>query len=260
VKDYMSEKLFDLHGRVALVTGGSKGLGKAMAHAFARAGANVVISSRHEGELQAAAAEIESSSGVKAAWFVADMTQRADVQRLAGSTLAEMGHVDILVNNAGSNLPQFIDEIRDEDWDRLLELNLTSCMSLTRALVPQMKQRRWGRIIYLSSIMGIASKAGRNAYSATKAAVVGLAKANALDLGEYGITANCIAPGPFMTDLTNGMLTDEQKRIFAERTALGRWGQPSELAGPALLLASDAGSYITGTVLIVDGGTLIKTF
>src|SRR5439155_22288693 len=126
------------------------------------------------------------------------------------------------------------------------ELNLTSCMALTRALAPQMKARQWGRVIYISSIMGLASKTGRNVYSATKSALIGLARANALDLGAFGITVNCIAPGPFLTDLPGAILSDAEKKAFADRTALGRWGDPKELIGPALLLASDAGSHITG--------------
>ena len=256
----MKATLFDLTGRVALVTGGSKGLGLAMARIFAEAGADVVISSRHENELQAAAAEITEGTGRRAEYVVADMTDRQDVARLAEAALARMGHVDILVNNAGSNVPQPIDQISDDDWDRIIELNLTSCMALTRALAPRMKERRWGRVIYISSVMGIVSKDGRSCYSATKSAVLGLSRAVALDLGAYNITVNCIAPGPFMTDLPASVLTAEQIQIFADRTALGRWGQPRELAGPALLLASEAGSYITGAVLVVDGGMLVKTF
>lgn len=252
--------LFNLSGRVALVTGGSKGLGKAMARAFAEAGADVAISSRHEEELKAALAEIRHGTSVRGAHFVADMSRRDEVRRLADSALSALGHVDILVNNAGSNVPQAIDRIRDEDWDRILELNLSSCMALTRALVPQMKERRWGRIIHISSIMGLGSKEERNAYSATKAALIGMARATALELGAYGITVNCLAPGPFLTDLPGKLLTEAQKKAFSERTALGRWGDPRELAGPALLLASDAGSYITGATLVVDGGTLCKTF
>jgi gluconate 5-dehydrogenase len=252
--------LFDLSGRVALVTGGSKGLGKAMARGFAEAGANIVISSRHEDELKKAKAEIEHGTKVKVAYFVADMTDRGEVKKLAERAVAEMGRVDILVNNAGSNIPQPIDEITDEVWDQIIELNLTSCMVLTRALVPQMKTRKWGRVIHISSIMGLASKDGRNAYSATKSALLGLARASALDLGAFNITVNCLAPGPFLTDLPGSLLTPEQKQTFANGTALGRWGEPRELAGPALLLASEAGSYITGEVLVVDGGSLVKTF
>lgn len=256
----MKGTLFDLSSRVALVTGGSKGLGKAIARGLAQAGADVLISSRTEPELRAAAAEIGQGTSIRTAFVVADMTRRDDVARLAERALAEMGRVDILINNAGSNIPQPIDEITDQAWDQILELNLTSCMALTRALVPQMKERRWGRIIHISSIMALASRSARNSYSATKAALVGMARASALDLGRFGITVNCLAPGPFETDLPNSLLSAEQKRSFADRTALGRWGQPNELAGPALLLASDAGSYITGSVLVVDGGTLCSTF
>jgi NAD(P)-dependent dehydrogenase (short-subunit alcohol dehydrogenase family) len=252
--------LFDLAGRVALVTGGSKGLGKAMARIFAEAGADVVIASRHESELTKAKSEIGSGTKSKVVYFVADMTKRDQVKKLAADAIAAMGKIDILVNNAGSNIPQPIDEITDEAWDNIVELNLTSCMAMTRALVPQMKERRWGRVIHISSIMGLASKDARNAYSATKSALLGLARAGALDLGAYNITVNCIAPGPFLTDLPGTILTAEQKKALADRTALGRWGDPRELAGPALLLASDAGSYITGEVLVVDGGSLVKTF
>lgn len=256
----MSHQLFDLTGRVALITGGSKGLGRAMARGFAEAGADVVISSRHEDELRPTAAEIRSDTGVRVAHFVADMTLREDVRRLADSAVAEMGRVDILVNNAGSNTPQPVDAIRDEDWDRIVELNLSSCMALTRALVGPMKERRWGRIIHISSIMGFTSAPGRGAYSATKSGLTGLARGGANDLGEFGITVNCLAPGPFLTDLPASLLSEEQRAVFARRTVLGRWGRPEELVGPALLLASEAGSYITGATLVVDGGALIKAF
>jgi NAD(P)-dependent dehydrogenase (short-subunit alcohol dehydrogenase family) len=256
----MPTHLFDLQGRVALITGGNKGLGKAMARGLAEAGAQIAISSRSEDELKQAAVEIARGTDVKVSYYKADMTRREDVRQLADRVLKDFGRVDILINNAGGNTIGGIDEIRDEDWDRIVELNLTSCMVLTRALVPQMKERRWGRVIYISSIMGFASKEQRDVYSATKSALLGLARANALDLGAFGITVNCLAPGPFLTDLPGKLLSDEQKKVFASRTALGRWAEPSELAGPALLLASDAGAYITGTALIVDGGTLVKTF
>jgi NAD(P)-dependent dehydrogenase (short-subunit alcohol dehydrogenase family) len=254
----MAVHTFDLTGKVALVTGGSKGLGKAMAHGFLRAGADVAITSRHENELGAALEEILTGTERRGTFIVADMTEREDVRRLADTVLREMGRVDILVNNAGTNIPQPIDEIRDEDWDTVMELNLNSVMALTRALVPQMKARRWGRIIHISSIMGLVSAPGRNVYSATKAALIGMTRASALDLGAHGITVNCIAPGPFLTDLPMRLLSDEQRREFTRMTALGRWGNPEELIGPALLLASDAGSYITGTTLVVDGGWLTR--
>jgi NAD(P)-dependent dehydrogenase (short-subunit alcohol dehydrogenase family) len=169
-----------------------------------------------------------------------------------------MGRVDILINNAGMNAPQAVDSITDETWDRVIEVNLSSVMALTRELVPQMKERRWGRVVHISSIMGQVSKEKRNVYSATKAALIGMARASALDLGPFGITVNCIAPGPFMTDMPMSVLSDAEKQAFADRTALGRWGQPRELVGPALLLCSDAGSYVTGQALFVDGGYLAR--
>ncbi|MDH3715010.1 MAG: SDR family NAD(P)-dependent oxidoreductase [Gammaproteobacteria bacterium] len=250
--------MFDLSGRVALVTGGSKGLGKAMARGFAEAGARVVISSRHEDDLAKAAMEIGDGLDVDVEYVVTDMNDRAQVKQLADTVLAKMTRVDILVNNAGSNVPQAIDEIEDADWDNILELNLTSVMVLTRALVPQMKARKWGRVIHISSVLGVGSKEARNSYSATKSALLGLARASALDLGSFNVTVNCIAPGPFMTDLPMRLLNEEQKQQFVSFTALGRWGDPREMAGPALLLASDAGSYITGATLLVDGGAFAR--
>jgi NAD(P)-dependent dehydrogenase (short-subunit alcohol dehydrogenase family) len=256
----MSRNLFNLSGKVALVTGGSKGLGKAMARGFADAGADVIITSRHANELESAAKEIRAATGRTVIHIVADMTERDDVRRLADTALTAMGRVDILVNNAGSNTPQPIDEITDDNWDRIVELNLSSCMALSRALVGPMKERRWGRIIHISSIMGFTSAQGRSAYSATKSALAGLARGSANDLGPFGITVNCIAPGPFLTDLPAGLLSEAQRANFAQRTVIGRWGNPEELIGPALLLASDAGSYITGATLVVDGGALAKVF
>ncbi len=252
------QELFNLKGRVALVTGGNKGLGKAMAIGLAEAGADVVIASRHEDQLRAAAMEIEAAGGGRVAYHVTDVGKRDQLKSLAKFALEKMGRIDILINNAGMNVPQAIDEITDEVWDRMLEVNLTAAMVLTRELVPQMKQRRWGRIVHISSILGQVSKEKRNAYSATKAALLGLARASAIDLGPYNITVNCIAPGPFLTDMPMSLLSEEEKKAFAQRTALGRWAQPGELVGPVLLLCSDAGSYITGQTIFVDGGWLAR--
>src|SRR6516164_4927467 len=208
--------IFDLTGKVALVTGGSKGLGKAMAGGLAQAGADIVISSRHEDELRSALDEVVKPTGRKGKLIVADMSKREDVLRLARTALDQMGRIDILVNNAGTNVPQPIDEIKDADWDRVMEINLNSVMALTRALVPQMKARRWGRIVHISSIMGYVSKEKRDLYSATKSALLGLARGSALDLGAFGITVNCIAPGPFLTELPASLLSQAEKKVFAD--------------------------------------------
>jgi NAD(P)-dependent dehydrogenase (short-subunit alcohol dehydrogenase family) len=254
----MPANIFDLTGRVALVTGGNKGLGKAMARGFAEAGADVVIASRHESELETALEEILAGTGRRGSYCVTDVSKRDEVKNLARFAQEKMGRVDIVVNNAGMNAPQAIDAITDETWDRVLEVNLSSVMALTRELVPQMKERKWGRVVHISSIMGQVSKEKRNVYSATKAALIGMARASALDLGPYGITVNCIAPGPFMTDMPMSVLSPTEKQAFADRTALGRWAQPCELVGPVLMLCSEAGSYVTGQVLFVDGGYLAR--
>ena len=225
---------------------------------FVEAGADVVISSRHESELKPALAEILQGTNRRGVYYVADMGRRDDVRKLAAFAQEKMGKVDILINNAGTNVPQVIDEITDVEWDRVMEINLNSVMALTRALTPQMKQRKWGRVIHISSVMAFISKSGRNVYSATKAALVGMARASALDLGPFGVTVNCIAPGPFLTDLPASLLSKEEQDGFAEMTALNRWADPKELVGPALLLASDAGSYITGATFIVDGGFTVR--
>ena len=254
----MATNLFDLTGRTALITGGNKGLGKAMARGLAEAGADIVIASRNEAELQAALGEILAGTGRKGHYVVTDVSNRDEVKKLAQEAVGKMGKIDILVNNAGMNAPQAIDAITDETWDRVLEVNLSSVMALTRAIVPQMKERRWGRVVHISSVLGQTSKEKRNAYSATKSALIGLARASALDLGPFNVTVNCIAPGPFLTDMPMSILSDAEKQVFADRTALGRWAQPRELVGPVLMLCSEAGSYVTGQTIFVDGGWLAR--
>ncbi|MEX2173595.1 MAG: SDR family oxidoreductase [Pirellulaceae bacterium] len=256
----MLKELFNLSGRAALVTGGSKGIGKAVARGLAEAGANVAISARHEDELKKAKAEIADGLDVQVEYFVADMNDRSAVKKLAKDVLAKFGRCDVLFSNAGSNKPQKLTETTDEAWDNIVELNLTSCMLLSRELVPAMIQNQWGRIIYTSSIMGLASNPARGCYSATKAALIGMARAQALELGPHGITVNCLAPGPVATDLPMSLLSPEQKKIFAERTAVKRWGEPVDMVGPVLLLATDAGAFVTGNVILADGGILCRTF
>lgn len=254
----MINKMFDLTGKVALVTGGSKGLGLAMARGLALAGADIVINSRNADELKTAMAEILNGTERKGQTFVADLSKREETIQLAKKALDAMGRVDIVINNAGTNIPDSVDEIKDDDWDRLLELNLSAPMVLVRELADQMKQRKWGRIINISSIFGLCTKEARGGYSATKAGLIGITRTMAQDLGPWNITANAIAPGPFSTALTDRMVQGELRRYFDSMVVLGRWGKPHELMGPVLLLASDAGSYITGTTLAVDGGWLTR--
>ena len=250
--------IFDLTGRTALVTGGSKGLGLAFARGLAEAGADLAICSRNERELAKARDTIAGATGRRIEAIPADMTNRPDVKRLADEATRRLGKVDILVNNAGTNIPQTIDAITDETWDQLIELNLTSVMALTRALVPGMKARQWGRVIHISSMMAVISKEARDAYSATKAALIGMTKASALELGPFNVTVNCLAPGPFLTELPASLLSQAERDEWSRVTALQRWGDPKELVGPLLLLASDAGSYITGQAILVDGGFTIR--
>jgi 3-oxoacyl-[acyl-carrier protein] reductase len=256
----MLKELFNLAGRTALVTGGSKGIGKAVARGLAECGASVAISARHEDELKKAKAEIADGLEVRVEHFVADMNDRSQVKQLAADVLARFGRCDVLFNNAGSNKPQPLVDTTEEAWDNIVELNLTSCMLLSRELAPAMIKNKWGRIIYTSSIMGLASNPARGCYSATKAALIGMARAQALELGPHNITVNCLAPGPVATDLPMSLLSPEQKKIFAERTAVKRWGQPLDMVGPVLMLATQAGAFVTGNVILADGGILCRTF
>jgi len=252
--------LFRLDGRVALITGGSKGIGRAIAEGFADAGADVIITARHENELQSTTKEMRGKTKRRVEYRVVDMADRKQPLDLAKWALDQFGKVDIVVNNAGSNQPQSLIDTTDEAWDYILELNFSSCMRLARALAPGMAERRWGRIIHLSSVMALASNPGRGIYSGTKAALIGMTRAHALELGPHGVTVNCIAPGPILTDLPMNILSDQQKKNFAERTAIKRWGEAIDIVGPALLLASDAGRNITGSVITSDGGMLCRTF
>jgi NAD(P)-dependent dehydrogenase (short-subunit alcohol dehydrogenase family) len=256
----MLKELFDLSGKTALITGGSKGIGKACARGLAEAGANIAISARHEDELKKAAAEIGDGLNVRVEYFVADMNDRDEVRQLADEVLSKFGRVDVLFNNAGSNRPQNLVDTTMDVWDQILELNFTSCMLLSKYLVPGMIERKWGRIIYTSSVMALASNAGRGLYSATKAALIGMSRAQALELGPHNITVNCLAPGPVATDLPMSLLSDEQKNVFAGRTAVKRWGDVRDMVGPVLMLATEAGAFITGTTISADGGMLCRTF
>ena len=249
----MINELFDLNGKVALVTGGSKGIGRAMARGLAEAGANIVINSRNREEMDEAMSLILDGTGRQGHCVVADLFQREDTVRLAREALEAMGRVDIIVNNAGTNIVSPVDRIVDQDWDKLIELNLTAPMVLVRECADQMKERKWGRIVNISSIFGMCTKNERGSYSATKSGLIGITRTMAQDLAPWGITANAIAPGPISTPLTDRMVQGELREYF-NSMLLGRWGTPEDLIGPVLLLSSDAGSFITGTTLTVDGG------
>lgn len=252
------QSIFDLTGKVALVTGASKGLGLAVARGLALAGADIVINSRNEDELQKAITEILEGTNQKGQTFVADLSKREDTVKLAKNSLRSMGRVDIVINNAGLNIPDSVEDIKDEDWNHLMEVNLSAPMILVRELAGQMKQRKWGRIVNISSIFGLRTKEARGAYSATKAGLIGITRTMAQELGPWNITVNAIAPGPFSTPLTDRLVQGELREYFDSMIVLDRWGKPHELVGPVLLLASDAGSFITGATLPVDGGWMTR--
>lgn len=245
---------FDLTGRAALVTGGSRGLGKAMARALAEAGADVVIASRDEAEVTTAAAEIGAGVSGRVRVLAADLGHRDQVERLAAQAIAAVGHVDILLDDAGIFPNASLAELTDATWDRTLQINLTAALALARALAPGMIERRWGRIIHVSAIGAHVAGPGQMAYSVTKAAACAMIRGLAFELGPHGITANAILPGPFLTEMTERGLAEDVRRTIGARTMLGRWGQPAELGGLAVLLASEAGAFITGAEIVVDGG------
>lgn len=248
-------KQFDLTGKVALITGGSKGLGHAMAEGLASAGADLVLVSRHADEAQAAAETIARDYSHRAIGLAADVSQPADVDAMLERTLAEFGRVDILVNNAGVNIRGPIDELSYEQFQQVQNVNVGGLWLTTRAVVPHMKQQRWGRIVNLSSTLGIVGLANRTPYTASKGAVSLMTKALALELAPFGITCNAICPGPFLTPMNEPIRTSEEARKhIIGATALGRWGEMEEIQGAAIFLSSPASSYMTGSLLVVDGG------
>lgn len=244
--------MFDLTGKNALVTGASGGIGGAIAKALHAQGATVVLSGTKEEKLQALA----SALGERTHVIACDLGDRKAVADLAGMAEAKLGHLDILVNNAGMTKDNLFMLLKDDDWDRVINVNLTSAFSLARAAVRGMIKRRWGRIINIASISGSIGNPGQANYSASKAGMVGMTKSIAREVAPRGITANCIAPGFIETAMT-GALNVKQTEQIAQHIPSGRFGAPDDIAAGAVYLASEEARYVTGQTLHINGGLLM---
>lgn len=245
--------LHELGGRVALVTGAASGLGRAMAWGFACFGADVAIVDRDAAAAEAAAATIAVATGRRTAAFAAEASDERDVDGAVARAIAALGPIDVLVNGAGHNISKPLIEYTQAEFDSLLHVHIRGAFLFCRAAGRQMQARRRGSIINIASILGHVGVANASAYAAAKGGLVQLTKSLALEMAPYGVRVNAIAPGFVDTPLTRRHPPEVRRRII-ENTPLGRFGEARELIGPAVFLASDASSFVTGSSLIVDGG------
>ena len=241
--------MFDLSGETALVTGASGGIGGAIARALHRQGAEVALAGTRSAALAALAAELGSRAHV----LTADLADPATPDRLVRDAEAAMGRIDILVNNAGITRDAIALRLRDEDWQAVIDVNLTAAFRLTRAALRGMVRRRHGRVICITSVVGVTGNAGQANYAAAKAALIGMAKSLAYETASRAITVNCIAPGMITTAMTD-RLSEEQRARIAPAIPMGRFGAPDDVAAAAVYLASAESGYMTGQTLHINGG------
>lgn len=252
----MSYSKLDLDGRVAVVIGGTSGIGRAIAHGLAEAGADVVCTSRRQDQVDIAAAEIEAK-GRRTLRATSDVSDKDSLEALLGACVSAFGKVDILVNSAGRTKREPTLDLDEETWNEILETNLTGTLRSCQVFGRHMIEKGYGRIVNIASLSTFVSLFEVAAYSASKAAVASLTKSLAIEWAKKGVNVNAIAPGVFRTALNQKLLDESDRgREFLTRTPMGRFGNVEELAGAAVFLASDAASFVTGEVLVVDGGFL----
>jgi 3-oxoacyl-[acyl-carrier protein] reductase len=242
-----------LSSRVAIITGASRGIGRAVALAFAKAGADVVVNYARNDAAAAEVADLIRAAGQKVLLFKADVADPEAADSMVKAAQAEFGRVDILVNNAGINRDNLVLRMKDEDWDAVLSTNLKGAFNCARAVARDMVKKQYGRIINISSVVGLTGNAGQANYAAAKAGLLGLTKALAKELGSRNITVNAVAPGFISTEMT-AALPEKVTGKLLEQIPMKRYGEAEDVAGLVVFLASEAAAYITGQTIAVDGG------